>query len=66
MGIIIAQLGACRRYLRVVVSTLVPKVMEYSSMAAPVYASWGICTDTYYGKKYSITTSSTNTLVHEV
>ena len=50
VGIIIAQLGACRRYLRVVVSTLVPKVMEYSSMAAPIYASWGSDTDIYYEK----------------
>jgi hypothetical protein len=50
VGIIIAQLGACRRYLRVVVSTLVPKVMEYSSMAAPIYASWGFDTDIYYDK----------------
>ncbi|MFL6338195.1 MAG: hypothetical protein ACJ718_03655 [Nitrososphaeraceae archaeon] len=36
MGIIIAQLGVWRRYLRIVVSTLVPKVMEYSNMAAPI------------------------------
>ena len=53
MGIIIAQLGACRRYLRVVVSTLVPKVMEYSSMAAPIYASWGFDTDIYYERSYN-------------
>ena len=50
MGIIIAQLGVWRRYLRIVVSTLVPKVMEYSSMAAPIYASWGFDTDIYYEK----------------
>jgi hypothetical protein len=47
VGIIITQLDACWRYLRVVVSTLVPKVMEYSSMAAPIYASWGFDTDIY-------------------
>jgi hypothetical protein len=29
---------------------LVPKVMEYSSMAAPIYASWGFDTDIYYKK----------------
>jgi hypothetical protein len=33
-----------------VVGTLVPKVMEYSSMAAPIYASWGFDTDIYYEK----------------
>ena len=49
----IAQLGACRRYLRVVVRTLVPKVMEYSSMAAPIYASWGFDTDIYYERSYN-------------
>jgi hypothetical protein len=65
MGIIF-RLGVWLRRVRVIVSISLPKVMEYSSMAAQVYASWGICTDTYYGKKYSITTSSTNTLVHEV
>jgi hypothetical protein len=26
------------------------KVTEYSSMAAPIYASWGFDTDTYYEK----------------
>jgi hypothetical protein len=50
VGIIIAQLGVWRRYLRIVVSTLVPKVMEYSNMAAPIYASWGFDTDIYYEK----------------
>ena len=50
MGIIIAQLGVWRRYLRIVVSTLVPKIMEYSNMAAPIYASWGFDTDIYYEK----------------
>jgi hypothetical protein len=64
MGIIF-RLGVWLRRVRVIVSTFVPKVLEYSSMAAPIYASWGICTDTYYEKKYSITTSS-NALVHRV
>ena len=49
MGIIF-RLGIWLRHLRVIVSTLVPKVMEYSSMAAPIYASWGFDTDIYYGK----------------
>ena len=49
MGIIF-RLGIWLRHLCIVVSTLVPKVLEYSSMAAPIYASWGIDTDTYYKK----------------
>ena len=62
----IFRLGVWLRRVRLIVSTSVPKVMEYSSMAAPIYASWGICTDTYHGKKYSIMTPSTNALVHGV
>jgi hypothetical protein len=49
MGIIF-RLGVWLRHLRIVVSTLVPKVLEYSSMAAPIYASWGIDTNIYYEK----------------
>jgi hypothetical protein len=60
MGIIF-RLGVWLRYLRIVVSTVVPKVLEYSSMAAPIYASWGIDTDTYYGKK--ILTMEKNSLL---
>jgi hypothetical protein len=44
MGIIF-QPSVWIRYFCIVVGTLLPKVLEYSSMAAPVYASWGI--DTY-------------------
>jgi hypothetical protein len=33
-----------------VVGTLVPKVMEYSSMAAPIYASWATDLDIYSEK----------------
>ena len=36
------------RQVCIVVSTLVPKIMEYSSMAAPIYATWGIDVDTCY------------------
>jgi hypothetical protein len=50
MGIIIVRLGVWLRHLRIVVSTLVPKVMEYFSMAAPIYASWAIDADIYYEK----------------
>jgi hypothetical protein len=50
MGLIF-RLGVWLRHLRIVVSTVVPKVLEYSSKSAPIYASWGIDTDTYYGKK---------------
>jgi hypothetical protein len=64
MGIIF-RLGVRLRHLRIVISTLIPKVLEYSSMAAPIYASWGIDTDIYYGKRYSVMTSS-NALVHGV
>jgi hypothetical protein len=53
MGIIFRP-GVWLRHLRTVVSTLLPKVLEYSSMAAPIYASWDIDTDTYYGKKIQI------------
>jgi hypothetical protein len=64
---IIVRLRVWLRHLRIVVSTLVPKVMEYSSMAAPIHASWGIDTDIYYEKKYStITMSSSKALVHGV
>jgi hypothetical protein len=35
-------------HLRIVVSTLVSNLMEYSSIAAPVYASFGIDRDIYY------------------
>jgi hypothetical protein len=49
MGIIF-RLGVWLRRVRVIVSISVPKVLEYSSTAAPIYASWGICTDTYYEK----------------
>jgi hypothetical protein len=64
MGIIF-RLPVWLRRLRVTVSILVPKVLEYSSMAAPIYASWGIDINTYHEKKYSIMTSS-NALVHRV
>jgi hypothetical protein len=43
-----ARLSIRVRQLCIVVSTLVPKIMEYSSMAAPIYATWGIDADTYY------------------
>jgi hypothetical protein len=46
MGIIIVRLGVWLRHLRIVVSTFVPKVMEYLSMAA----SWAIDADIYYEK----------------
>ena len=49
MGIIF-RLCVWLRRVRVIVSTSVPKVMEYSSMAAPIYASWGIDTAIYYEK----------------
>jgi hypothetical protein len=49
MGIIF-RLGVWLRRVRVIVSTSMPKVIEYSSMVAPIYASWGIDTDTYYEK----------------
>jgi hypothetical protein len=61
------RLGMWRRHIGIVICTLVTKVMEYSSMAAPIHASWGIDTDIYYEKKYStITMSSSKALVHGV
>ena len=43
-----ARLTILVRQVCIVVSTLVPKIMEYSSMAAPIYATWGIDADTCY------------------
>ncbi len=55
MGIIV-RIGLLVRHVSSVVKQLVPKVMEYYSMAAPVYAGWSIDTDIYYETttKYSI------------
>lgn len=47
-------LGIWCRNAAIVCFTLIIKIMEYSSMSAPIYASWGIELDTYYGKKYLI------------
>ena len=46
------RLGVWLRHLCIVLMPMVPKGLEYSSMAAPIYTSWGIDTDTYYGKKF--------------
>jgi hypothetical protein len=58
------RVGIWRKHMRIVVCTLVTKVMEYSSIAAPIYASWGIDLDIYYEKKYSIMMNSSKALVH--
>jgi hypothetical protein len=47
------RVGIWRKHMSIVVCTLVTKVMEYSSMAAPIYASWGIDLDIYFEKNYS-------------
>jgi hypothetical protein len=46
----IFYLGVWLRHWCSVVSTLLPKVLEYSSMATPIYAGWSIDTDSYYEK----------------
>jgi hypothetical protein len=38
------------RQMRIVVWTLLTKAMEYSSMAAPIYASWATDLDIYHEK----------------
>jgi hypothetical protein len=59
MGIAV-QLGLWVRHVCSVVRPIVSKVMEYYSMAAPIYAGWSIDTDIYYetATKCSITKSS--------
>ena len=59
MGIAV-QLGLWVRHVCSVVRPIVSKVMEYYSMAAPIYAGWSIDTDIYYetATKCSITNSS--------
>jgi hypothetical protein len=54
------QLGLWVRHVCSVVRPIVSKVMEYYSMAAPIYAGWSIDTDIYYetATKCSITKSS--------
>jgi hypothetical protein len=48
------RLGVWLRHLSIIANILVREVMEYSSMAAPIYASWGIDTNIYYEKiKYN-------------
>jgi hypothetical protein len=64
MGIIFRP-SVWLRHFCIAVGTLLPKVLEYSSMAAPVYASWGIDTYNTCERKYSIMTSS-NVLIHGV
>ena len=54
------RLGIWCRNVAIVCFILITKIMEYSSMAAPIYASWGIELDTYYGKKYLIKNISSN------
>ena len=67
MGIIV-RLGLWLRHLSSVVRPLVPKVMEYYSMSAPIYAGWSIDTDIYYkiATKYSIMMKSSKAPVHRV
>jgi hypothetical protein len=59
MGIAV-QLGLWVKHVCSVVRPIVSKVMEYYSMAAPIYAGWSIDTDIYYetATKCSITKSS--------
>jgi hypothetical protein len=59
MGIAV-QLGLWVRHVCSVVRPIVSKVMEYYSMAAPIYAGCSIDTDIYYetATKCSITKSS--------
>jgi hypothetical protein len=65
---IIVRLGLWLRHLSSVVRPLVPKVMEYYSMAAPVYAGWSTDTDIYYETttKYSIMMNSSKSFVRRV
>jgi hypothetical protein len=58
------RLGIWRRHIGIVIRTSITKVMEYSSMAAPIYASWGIDTDMYREKRHSIIMTSSKALVH--
>jgi hypothetical protein len=49
---ILLRLVVWLKHLRIVVSTFVSNLMEYSSIAAPIYyASWDIDTGIYYEKK---------------
>jgi hypothetical protein len=54
------QLGLWLRHVCSVVRPILSKVMEYYSMAAPIYASWSIDTDIHYETvtKYSTMKSS--------
>jgi hypothetical protein len=49
------QLGLWLRHVCSVVRPILSKVMEYHSMAAPIYAGWSIDTDIHYetATKYS-------------
>ena len=42
------QLGLWLRHVCSVVRPILSKVMEYYSMAAPIYAGWSIDTDIHY------------------
>ena len=67
MGIIV-RIVLWLRHLSSVVRPLVPKVMEYYSMAAPINAGWSIDTDIYYETttKYSIMMNSSKSFVHKI
>jgi hypothetical protein len=43
-------LGMWQRRMHIVVCTLLTKAMKYSSMAAPIYASWATDLDIYHEK----------------
>jgi hypothetical protein len=43
-------LDVWHRQMRIVIRTLLTKAMEYSSMAAPIYASWATGLDIYHEK----------------
>ena len=47
---IVVRLAVWLRHLRIIVGTFVSNLMEYSTTAAPLYASWDIDSDIYYEK----------------
>jgi hypothetical protein len=58
------QLGLWLRHVCSVVRPLMSKVMEYYSMAAPIYVGWSIDTDIHYkiATEYSTMKSSSRDL----
>ena len=53
-------------HIHIVITTWIANLVEYASLAAPIYASWSIDTDTYF-ENYRLLTgvghSNRNTVV---